>query len=314
MIIRKAEETDIPEVVEVLKASLGETDLPLSEEIWRFKHVQNPFGESLVLLAVENEKIIGVRALMRWRWQKKEQVYTAFRAVDTATHPEHQGKGIFKKLTLKAIEVAESEGDHFIFNTPNEKSRPGYLKMGWEAAGKLNVGLLPAYTSFWKHKNTAPYKVSKIVSKEEIQNLCSQWNLKLQSKSGIFTQKSPEYLEWRYEKNPLQNYEVKATRDFYLAVYVKKRKNIKELRLAECIIRNEASISAVKRTINELASRFGVQVISFSPNISNLYSLALKGNYGPILTFRKLNVTPQEVTDFLNVNNWSYSLGDLELF
>lgn len=61
--IRQALDTDIPAIIEVLKASLGESKLKKSEEIWRYKHVDNPFGKSLVLVAEENDEIIGVRAL-----------------------------------------------------------------------------------------------------------------------------------------------------------------------------------------------------------------------------------------------------------
>lgn len=314
MLIRKAKGTDIPEIVEVLRASLGEGDLPRSTEIWKYKHVENPFGESLVLLAFEEEKIIGVRAFMRWQWQRKGHQFQSFRAVDTATHPEHQGKGVFKKLTLKAIEIAEEEGNRFIFNTPNEKSRPGYLKMGWKPAGKLEVGLLPAYNSFWKRGSGVPYSVTKEVAREELESLCLRWNSRQKAESGIFTPKTPDFLDWRYEKNPLQQYEIVAASDFYLAAYVKKRGNIKELRISECIIEGKNVNARVKKSVISLALKFSVQVISFSPKLLNMGFWSLRGNFGPILTFRDLNITLEEEVEFLNVENWSYSLGDLELF
>jgi predicted N-acetyltransferase YhbS len=97
MKIREATEEDIPDILEVLKASLGETSSKKTEDVWKYKHIDNPFGKSMVLVAIEENKIIGVRAFMRWKWQKGDCVFSAFRAVDTATHPKHQGKGIFKK-------------------------------------------------------------------------------------------------------------------------------------------------------------------------------------------------------------------------
>ncbi len=141
MQIREATENDIPGILNVLKASLGESSSKKTEEVWRYKHIENPFGKSLVLIAAENEEIIGVRAFMRWQWQKEDKVYSAFRAVDTATHPSHQGKGIFKKLTLKALEIGKERGDHFVFNTPNTQSKPGYIKMGWKEVDKLKIQL-----------------------------------------------------------------------------------------------------------------------------------------------------------------------------
>ena len=34
-------------------------------------------------------------------------------------------------------------GDHFIFNTPNSQSIPGYLKMDWKKVDKLKDSLAP---------------------------------------------------------------------------------------------------------------------------------------------------------------------------
>ena len=315
MQIREATENDIPAIVKVLKASLGETDLPLSEEIWNFKHVTNPFGKSLVLVATEGEEIIGVRAFMRWKWQLAGNIYSCFRAVDTATHPSHQGKGIFKKLTLKAVEIAKEQGDHFIFNTPNEKSRPGYLKMGWEPVGKINVALMPSFFSFWKLTSTGKeYKVERKVPEIKIDNLCDLWNTKWYNRNKLFTPKSSHYLIWRFENNPLQKYEVIATDNFYLAAYVKNRGKLKELRISECIFTDSSAIKLIKKSIFNIGKKHKVQFISFSPSLLNLGLAALKGNFGPILTLRNLNLSQEINEDFLDIDNWNNSLGDLELF
>ena len=65
------------------------------------------------------------------------------RAVDTATDREHQGKGIFRTLTTHGIEQIEADGVSWVFNTPNDSSRPGYLKMGWQVVGRLPVAITP---------------------------------------------------------------------------------------------------------------------------------------------------------------------------
>lgn len=314
MIIREAVTADVPEIVEVLKASLGETDLPLSEKIWNYKHFANPFGKSIVLIAVEDEAIIGVRAFMRWEWRKEESKYACFRAVDTATHPNHQGKGVFKKLTLEAVELAKKEGAAFIFNTPNEKSRPGYLKMGWEIAGKLQVSVSPAFYSFWKfRKSNFNYTVDYKTSVKMIDDLCAEWNSSLR-RGKLYTEKSSKYLKWRYEENPLQKYEVLATSGFYLAGYIKKRKNFKELRIVECIYQDKSAEKEIKRTIRKWSQKFGAQVISFSPLVTRFKMASISGEFGPLSTVRNLNLNGAEKEYCFTTENWSYSLGDLELF
>ena len=103
MIIRPATYDDTPAIIELLKKSLGESMIPKSAALWSWKHEQNPFGPSFVLLAEENNELIGVRAFMQWQWVWNDKIYRAIRAVDTATHPKHQGRGIFKKLRYRSL-------------------------------------------------------------------------------------------------------------------------------------------------------------------------------------------------------------------
>jgi predicted N-acetyltransferase YhbS len=313
MQIREATELDIPEILEVLKASLGETSSKKTEAVWRYKHLENPFGRSLVLVAVENDRIIGVRALMRWKWQLGKQVFSALRAVDTATHPEHQGKGVFKKLTLKALEIAKEQSDHFIFNTPNTQSLPGYLKMGWEEVDKLKIQIIPVNPLNWLgNKQSKVYEINNNSSDAQLAGLISKY-IKLKAEENkLFTLKSPQYLSWRYENNPLQKYEVKADEDFYLAGYIKEQNYFKELRITEHIFIDDSGLQKLNKEVKELAKKFGARLITTSAGLN--FGMGFSGNYGPVLTLRDVNLDTNLKQELLQLNNWSYTLGDLELF
>ena len=312
MIIRQVKQEDTNSIIVLLQASLGESLLKKSAEIWNFKHVINPFGESTVLLAEEYSQILGVRAFMTWRWQMGTQVWNAYRAVDTATHPNHQGKGIFKKLTLQALEVVKQKGDCFIFNTPNNQSRPGYLKMGWQEVGKIKVALVPTFYYFFRllfSKNSSGAKISK----ERLEVLCSEHNINLSNQNKLFTPKSSQYLQWRYEDNPMQSYFVFTTNDCFVAMYVKKNRFFKEMRVAEVIGNVTASTkNIIQNVIVEQAVKKGCFIISTAD--STLFNFSIYGSFGPKLTLRTLI---NDVTFFdtsQNISNWNYCLGDLELF
>lgn len=307
MQIREATHNDIPRILVVLKASLGEISSKKTEEIWRYKHIDNPFGESLVLVAEEKGEIIGVRAFMRWKWQQTESIYSTFRAVDTATHPAHQGKGIFKKLTLKALEIGKERGDHFVFNTPNEQSKPGYLKMGWNEVDKLNIHLRPVNFLSLK-KRALGYNIYGCVG--NCQELFSTHFHDQKATMKLFTPKDSEYINWRYINNPLQTYSVVFNENFFIAGYTKPRWNLKEFRVSELIFSEEGKKSA-KSAILELAKSSGAAVISLSPNNKMRFKAGVTGGFGPILTFKSINCND---LSFLNLDSWSYSLGDLELF
>ena len=99
-----------------------------------------PSGRSLLLVAEHDDRLIGLRAFMRWRLAAGDRDLTAVRAVDTATHPDFQGMGVFSKLTRAALDAGSGQVD-LVFNTPNGKSGPGYLKMGWREVGRVPVAV-----------------------------------------------------------------------------------------------------------------------------------------------------------------------------
>ncbi|UBZ06850.1 GNAT family N-acetyltransferase [Salegentibacter mishustinae] len=314
MQIREATSSDIPEIIRVLRASIGESKLPKKEEIWRYKHLDNPFGASLVLLAVESGRIVGVRSFMNWEWNMEGTFFSALRAVDTGVLPEYQGKGIFKKLNSAGLELAESRGKHFIFNTPNSKSLPANLKMGWDKMGKLKIVFIPGnFRKLISKKKNFQYRKSKDLTALELQELLDAYN-NSQSKGGkIFTSKSPTYLQWRYEQNPLQEYEVISDKDFYLAAYLKSHKYFTELRVTEHIYHNQFGLDKIKSAIFKMNRIYRAELISYTSGL-NLSYFKFSGKFGPVLVYRNLNLDPGPQNKISSLKNWSYTLGDLELF
>jgi GNAT superfamily N-acetyltransferase len=312
MIIRESKPEDIKDIIELLKLSLGESKLKKSKTVWNFKHLENPFGASPVLLAEEDYKLIGVRAFMQWRWQLKDVIWTSYRAVDTATHPDFQGKGIFKTLTLKALTHVKSIGECFVFNTPNDQSRPGYLKMGWHEVDKIKVALTPTFFNIFSLFSNKKIE-KKNMSTAELENLCIIHNTHLAQKNKLFTPKSTQYLKWRYENNPLQDYFVVSTIGFYTAMYVKKHRFFNELRVVETIgdfeIDNQKFI---RHVIVNYALKNRCWFISMANK--NLFRFRLYGKFGPKLTVIPLTKSNKFTEKVLGIENWHYTLGDLELF
>lgn len=125
------------EVLALLDRALGPGQLPRSPELWRWKHRDNPFGDSPGLVAMSKGRPVAVRVFLRWRWRRDGVDLAAARAVDTATDPGWQRRGLFRLLTLELADRLRRDGTAFLFNTPNAKSRAGYLAMGWRDAGRV---------------------------------------------------------------------------------------------------------------------------------------------------------------------------------
>ena len=141
--VRDGTAADVPKIVALAQRALGGGVLT-SEAYWRWKHLASPFGASPVRLAVGPDgQVVGLRTFTRWEWASADATITAVRPVDTATDPGWRRRGIFKTLTLRLVDQATSGGGGFVYNTPNDQSHPGYLKMGWTDVCRVPIRMLP---------------------------------------------------------------------------------------------------------------------------------------------------------------------------
>ncbi len=300
MTIRPSTDQDIPAIVDLLKLSLGESLMSKSEAFWRWKHIENPFGKSPVLLAFEQDELIGVRAFMRWEWRSGKTIFKSVRAVDTATHPNHQGKGIFKALTTQLVEQCRADGVHFIFNTPNKISMPGYLKMGWEKNGRMKIWVRPIM-NLSRHEE----KISRqrFVPDDALFFL-KEWTFFPDEK--LITNRSLEYLQWRYDQNPNFEYYQLQHNDALGIYRLKPNRFGNEFRIVE-LFWNGKNRSDLSRMIVQTAKAAGANLITYSGISFPLQAFQLP--VGPIVTVHQLNGQ-----NSLSFGFWKPSLGDMEVF
>ncbi|QOI97873.1 MAG: GNAT family N-acetyltransferase [Flammeovirgaceae bacterium] len=302
MEIRPAQEGDIPAIVELLKLSLGESRMPKSEAFWRWKHLENPFGKSPVLLAIEGDKLIGVRAFIRWEWKQGDKIYKTVRAVDTATHPEHQGKGIFKKLTLDLVHQCREEGIDFIFNTPNTNSKPGYLKMGWSALGRLNINFRPVFRLLTR---TASDFEEQFRWNEEAVNRLQY----LSSSNVMVTHHKPGFFHWRYGSNPNVRYYMAGNEKvgLYIIFRIKPIRLGTEFRVVNMITPNAITKKQFDAVLMPAVKQVGPCLITYAGEQILPGFISMK--VGPVVTIHSLNIDKP-----LSFGVWKPSLGDMEVF
>ena len=104
------------------------TNAKFDEESFIHKHLNSPYGQSICFIACEKSKLVGVRLFARG---KLFDGTNFLQAVDTATHPDFRGKGIFKELIRNSLSDPEIKNS-LLINFPNKNSLPQYLKYGWD--------------------------------------------------------------------------------------------------------------------------------------------------------------------------------------
>ncbi len=302
---------DLPHVLEVLRLSLGEPPgLTRTPDLFTWKHFDNPFGRSLMLVAEEDERIAGFRAFMRWELVGPGDIsLRCGRAVDTATHPDFQRRGIFRTLTLNGIEHATAEGMDLIFNTPNENSGAGYLTMGWRRIGAVGVMLRPGPGLLARRRTQEAWEPTGpqmgIAATDRADAFADRMPL------GLRTPRSAEYLAWRFGAHPTGNYLFASTDDAFAIGRAHLRRGRREL------VVSELAGARAHRAVKQLraACHPDYTVAWFSAAALERRS-ALRAGLIPMPGLKALTLMARPLRDLpieLAWSNWDLALGDLEL-
>ncbi len=291
---------------------------PRFGELFRWKHVENAFGPSPMWVACDADRIVGFRVFMRWQFECNGSTLNAVRAVDTATHPDFQGRGIFTRLTLQALEDVRHEGVDFVYNTPNDQSRPGYLKMGWQEVGRAPARFRPTgitslaalrqartAAAHWSERSHIgiPFR-ALLENGDDLDRLLAE----RKPTTRLRTLTTLSTLAWRYG-SPLLGYRAVLAsddiRDGVAVLRVRKRGHAREVALVEFIVPQEADVSLFARKVARVSSDDGDYLLA----VGLSRGFIPLSRIGPIVTTRAVaSAAPTSVKDF------ELSLGDIELF
>jgi hypothetical protein len=244
---------------------------------------------------------------------------SAVRAVDTATHPDHRGRGLFTALTTAAVHTCRDEAVSLVFNTPNDQSRPGYLTMGWRVVGRLPVAVRP----------TSPTKLMTIVRSRVDADL---WSVPIDVGEDVATwldRATPDdrpgtnhrdevtatdralrtdlddhVLRWRYGMAAL-HYRIVHEDNASIIVRLRRRGNASELVVADQFGNAGQADRLAGRVARQLDATYALRLGAADPR-NGFLPLP---DAGPILTWRALaDHGPPPLS------NWKLCLGDVELF
>jgi GNAT superfamily N-acetyltransferase len=324
---------DEADVLELLDATLGGGPAGRRPpDFFRWKHQQNPFGQSFMLVAHSGGRPIGLRAFMRWRFEGGGRTYEAVRAVDTATHPDYQGMGVFSRLTSAALDALQEQVD-LVFNTPNRASRPGYLKLGWRDVGRMPVavrvrrplrlarGLRAPAARLPARPAVAAEPAATVLERgEQVAQLLIE--ARAADEERLHTPRDLAYLRWRYGAAPLLDYaaaiEEEAGQLRGLAIFrVRPRGALWESTVAEVLVPAGDRRTAL-RLLRRVAGAAPVDHLTLHAPTGTATAAAaaltgfLPAPGGMVFVVKPLRGRVQP--DPAELHAWALSLGDIEVF
>jgi len=293
----------VDDIVALGSRSLGWAGDERDREFFAWKHLENPFGSSPAWGAWDGDRLVAFRTLMRWELTHDDASLRLVRAVDTATDPEYQGKGLFRQLTTQAVDELTADGVDAVFNTPNDQSRPGYLKMGWVELGRPTLLVHPGSPAVlarmvrarvpaakWSEPVTYGVPAGEVVS-ELRPAAVEQWA----------TERTGEHLRWRYGFEPL-HYRAIEVKGGHAVFRVRQRGPLREVAIVDWLS-GQPDLAAVFRLVRACGD-YAVAI-----GLGARHGFVPMPRQGPIVTWRTL--ANPVVPAFADVG---FALGDLELF
>lgn len=141
------DDATIAKMTGLLQAAFPGSD-HFTKEVLRWQYKENPEGAAVGFNAWHGEELAGHYVTIPMKAMVYGVLEKGLLSLNTATHPSHQGKGLFTKLANATYARAAEEGYTFVTGVANANSTHGFTKkLGFELVSPLRamigMGALP---------------------------------------------------------------------------------------------------------------------------------------------------------------------------
>lgn len=316
------------ELEQYLWKDRSEADL---KNIFRWKYKNNKLTNAFV--ALEEGKLVAFRGFFINLYRIQNKILPIAVFADTVTHPSYRGKGLFSILSNLGMKSLREQGIIGVLAlSSNEKSSPGYLKLGCKilAEKETSYRLITNNILFGKK-----YNIQKFDKKKKVNHI------NIVTFNGI-TEKLAKELSTFKEKNENRAISLNMDYDFWLQRYSAPHWHYKFTLLYKnnilygYIIYREVFSTLISHVkildfdiIKQDYFKYLIQSIEYqtsckliaiyttclnSENIKKMFPFKKKGNKKKVSTcilFKKLS---DDIDDsfFLNKENWKLNYIDLD--
>lgn len=283
-------------------------------DYWKWRFENNPFTDDMFIkLMWDDNLLIGHYAVSPIEMMVDNEIYLAGLSMTTMTHPEYGGKGIFSKLAESVYEHQKQKDHLMVWGFPNNNSHYGFNKnLNWRDIALL--GMMSLSVSEFKNANNFD-NWTPINSFDKL--TASIFNTKT---TTVSINKTIEYLNWRYFKNPTAKYNVIIDDNNLVGLIYKiipsfTNPDLFEIDILECNFNN--NIDTLRSLISYILSiETGVVKLNLWDSIFSANQIALEKigfRIGAPVTYlgARLFQNNKSVEDY---KNWDISFGYSDIF
>lgn len=287
-VIRPYRPADALGVRSVLEATYGAEATPASTyDWWSFGFTRAISG---FMVAEVSGRVAGVQPMEIFPFVDGTNDLRGGMLTGVAVHPDFRRRGIFSELVKACEAEAWRQGAVFVTTMPNEKSRPGFLKMGYSDLGRRQLLMRPLspgatggkmlpvlgqlaggggtmLQSLLKRVPSVPgYSVCETCTVGEGIDALTQKHSVLFP--GVRLQRTMAWWRWRFLESPLRKYRLLEAHTAggqlagLAASTVEMRKRLKVCYLMDLLVSDEEVVAVLMRRICEVAKAEGVDMVA----------------------------------------------------
>lgn len=337
--VRPAGPDDLKAIRDLYRAVRGNNR---PEEFDRWRWFGAPDGECPMAIALDGEVIAGFYTLWPVRLRIGDRSVLGGQSMDTMTHPDYQGRGIFTTVAKACYEIAAVRGFQVLYGFPNALSYTGFVRrLNWDHTGDIRHWIRVLRPSRHPRVHGCVGPIADLAARllprgsggrdlaisfgppktderaRLLQNSHSDLDL-------CHIDRTPEWLDWRYTDAAFHDYEWICARrgDTLVAAGVWGMQNTAwgdvadgRAHLVELMGDDPASLRAVVGAVIRRAAAHNAWILETVTNIPTVISALKRGGFfshrGAPLIVRALGDDPtdERIHDHAS---WRFMGGDLD--
>ena len=262
------------------------------------RYLQNPIDDLCMFVALENNKIVANYSVSPAYLQTGDKQIKCALSLNTMTHPDFTGKGLFVQLALNLYDELKQRGYGMVYGFPNYISNRTFCtKLGWKDIYEIPTLELVVEKEF-------PYNPSVIIP-------CTSFDVPQLATNRLTVAKTEAYFNWRYKNKPYTEYHLlKTTRGGWM-VY-KHYQNM--VNIVEFHPGNLEDLADMVGYVSSVVKELGLEKMTVWSDTNSWVHLCLEKfgfrNRYPITYFGACNLNMPTDIDIWDFRNWNIQMGD----
>lgn len=305
---------------------------PLDILFWRWRYLDNPYGQGIIRLMFDEEELVGHYAVIPIPLMVDGEIIRAALSMTTMTHPDYGKQGIFTTLAPEVYSECKRNGIKMVIGFANINSYHGLTnRLGWTGFGQVTYREIKSLENI-SEKNHMGYSCKEIKDLgSEIDDL---WE-RQRSEYSVIIPRDSKYLCWRYVNNPTEEYTIMGARDSYnkLQGYIVLKKYLSQKGTIGHIVdllgsNNEATIESLLNAAIKYFRDNRVKTVTIWSYLSRPIRCTLEqlgfiekkwvgfdlNEWPTYFGIKSLEPEGKWLTSVGNKDNWYITMGDSDVF